>query len=113
MSLTPRELKELAAALAPLIAAELAKTADVYSTRRGAAPPGWSLDAWRVAAPKIPGAHKPGRWWVVSKVAYEAWVASKSGAAMPATNGTTPANDSWDPSSVLDSLGLKRPGGGR
>jgi hypothetical protein len=83
-----------------------------YSTRRGGPrPPGVSAEAWREQAPQIPGARKPGRWWIVPAAAYEAWIAARS----TTPTSPAPATDTpiWDPESVVVELGLRRGGGPR
>jgi hypothetical protein len=77
-----------------------------YSTRRGHAPPGWSVEAWRTVAATIPGSYTPGRWTIVPRAAFDAWIASRSTSTRAST---APANDApvWDPSSVLTDLGLR------
>lgn len=112
------DLQALARELAPLVLAEIAKLAtrsagpEFYSTRRGEGPQGWPHESWRTTAPTIPGAYTPGRWTIVPRASFEAWVASRSIA--PTTAPTAAANDApWDPSSVLDELGLRRAGGSK
>ncbi len=97
-----------------MFALAMATTPDLYSTRKGHAPPGWSDDAWKSVAPTIPGAYKPkdangkaGRWTLVPRRAFEAWQAAQHGAPPPA-----PANDAddegWTPAKALASVGLRR-----
>ncbi len=113
VSAAPIDYEKLAQEIAPRVAALVfAKLAiaiggagEPYSTRRGHGPPGVSEERWRTLAPTIPGAHKPGRWWLVPRPSYEAWASTSTPAPAP-----TAANDGpeWDPASVLAELGLRR-----
>lgn len=63
--------------LRTILGAALAQKPAVYSSRRGRGPEGMSEDRWKALAPTIPGAVKRGRWWVVSRDAFEAYEASQ------------------------------------
>lgn len=49
---------------------------DVFTTKHGEGPPGITHRRWLKLAPLIPGAHRPSRWWVVSRRAYFEFVRS-------------------------------------
>lgn len=51
---------------------------DVFTTKRGGGPPGLSHRRWCKLAPTLSGAHKPGRWWVVSRRSYYEFMRSQS-----------------------------------
>jgi hypothetical protein len=88
---------------------------DAYTTRRGHEPPGWAAERWRETAPTIPGAHKPGRWWVVPVASYEAWVARQNSSptpgAAPATTTATPRP--WHPRMSAEAMGWRTVGENR
>lgn len=104
---TKRDVERIAQRAAAIvlqrIASAISTESTIYTSRKGHGPPGASEERWKVIAPSIPGAHKPGRWWVVSRVAYEAWAVA--GTPTPAPESTE--GKPWDPKSVLDQLGLR------
>jgi hypothetical protein len=82
-----------------------------YTTRRGDAPPGWADERWHAVARTIPGAHKPGRWWVVPRTAYDRWVAGQSETQPATANDAPPAK--WDPLASLEAARARRARGPR
>jgi hypothetical protein len=85
-----------------------------FSTREGLEPPEFvgRRRAWLATAKTIPGAIKIGRWWLVPRPAYAAWLTSR--ATVPAsaatTTATSPANDAgdaWTPRKALLSVGIR------
>jgi hypothetical protein len=78
-----------------------------YTTRRGDAPPGWADERWHSAAPTIPGAHRPGRWWVVPRTAYDAWIAGQSTALQSDVLHDAPP-EKWDPLANIEDARARR-----
>jgi hypothetical protein len=78
-----------------------------YSRRRGCAPPGRSDRNWKAIARTVPGASKPGRWWIVPVSDYEAWERSQSRRAPPAVTANDHGPSTWTPAQAMAELGLR------
>ena len=113
--MTRAELEELARAVAPLVALELARMLSTrvepsgFSTRKGCGPEGYSSYAWNDLARRI--GTKRGRWWFVSR---EQLAAHEGVKALPVSPPTPSGPVPWHPSQAAASLGLRPlPKGGR
>jgi hypothetical protein len=105
--------QQLAPRVAALVLARLATGLGAieapYSTRRGHEPPEFigRLKLWRSTAPTIPGARRLGRWVIVSRSAYAAWLAAQPSAQAPRP-AQSPANDSgWSHERMAEAMGLR------
>ena len=77
------ELQKLARDLLPFILAELGalgttsrEPAEYTTHRDGPRPAGYGLRAWQKLCPTLPGARQRGRYWTVTREAFERWEAS-------------------------------------
>jgi hypothetical protein len=109
------DLDALARLLAPRVALALAAMLcgaaqpSTYTTRReGPRPPEFASRhrAWLATAPMIPGATRLGRWWSVSREAYDRWLAGHASATEPAPAPAV-ADAKWSPAQLAQDLGLK------
>ena len=98
--MNPAELQKLAKELLPFILAELGALgttsrapAEYTSHHEGPRPAGVALRVWQKQIQAIPGAKQRGRYWVVSREAFERWEASQ---AAPSA-APSPAPETWTP----------------
>ena len=93
-----------------LLVARIAGAPATYTTRQSGPRPAEYADrlrAWRGLAPGIPGAVRLGRWWSVSREAYERWLAAKAEPARTAPVSPSANDAPWSPASVACDLGLR------
>jgi hypothetical protein len=105
---------ELARHVTPLVFAQIAamfaagvKPAHYSSRKGGDRPDGFALERWQATCPTIPGAVRRGRWWTVSREAFEAFEAAQTSPAP----SSAPAPTGWSLEQAYKSAGLRKIGG--
>ena len=108
------DIEALAKQVVPLVLAQLVallsvpSKPDVYSTRKGHAPPGYADKSWKQVAPTIPGAVTRGRWIVVPRDDFEVWETNQ---ARTTPQVAVPVKSQWSPAMAAAEIGLRVAGG--